>query len=93
MLDMRGTILDMNSMLDEKENYEISGEKRRVTLFNTSSCKNEPLTRGGIWRNAEKAVLLHRHSETMDSSKTSMTSNQYHISNKIKLTTKKQKAL
>ena len=74
MLDMRGTILDTKNMLDERENYEISREKRRVTLFNTSSCKNEPLTRGGIWRNAEKAVPLHRHSETMDSSKTSMTS-------------------
>ena len=82
MLDIRGTILDMNSMLDEKENYEISGEKRRITLFNISSYENGPLTRIGIWRNAEKAVLLHRHSETMDSSKTSMTSNQYHISNK-----------
>ena len=82
MLDMRGTILDMNSMLDEKENYEISGEKRRITLFNISSCENGFLTRIGIWRNAEKAVPLHRHSETMDSSKTSMTSNQYHISNK-----------
>ena len=59
----------MNSMLDEKENYEISGEKRRITLFNISSCENGSLTRIGIWRNAEKAVPLHRHSETMDSYK------------------------
>ena len=44
----------MNSMLDEKENYEISGEKRRITLFNISSCENGSLTRIGIWRNTEK---------------------------------------
>ena len=66
-IDMRETMLDMReTMLDEGENYEISREKRRVTLFNISTCENGPVTRGEIWRDGKKAVPLHRHSETMD---------------------------
>lgn len=51
----------MNSMLDEKKNYEISGEKRRITLFNISSCEKRALNSG---RNLEEC----RKSSTFASS-------------------------